>query len=43
MRAAQIQGSVAGLGFGAWHGVSALLYLVACIAALLLVWQDDFR
>jgi Domain of unknown function (DUF4149) len=43
MRAAQIEGSVAGLGFGAWHGVSALLYLVACIAALLLVWQDDFR
>jgi hypothetical protein len=43
MRAAQANGTAAGLGFGAWHGVSALLYLAACIAALLLVWQDDFR
>jgi hypothetical protein len=36
-------GSALGLGFGAWHGVSALLYLSACVLALLLVWNDDLR
>jgi hypothetical protein len=36
-------GEVMGLGFGGWHGVSAALYLVACAAALLVVWNDDFR
>jgi len=36
-------GSALGLGFGAWHGVSALLYLVACLAVLRLVWKENFR
>lgn len=32
-----------GLSFGAWHGVSALLYGIACLAALRLVWKNDLR
>ena len=36
-------GSVWGLTFGAWHGVAALLYGGACVAALLVIWNDDFR
>ena len=43
MSLAQANGTAAGLGFGAWHGVSAVLYLIACAAALVLVWKEDFR
>jgi hypothetical protein len=43
MNLAQAHGTAFGLGFGAWHGVSALLYVVACIAVLVLVWKEDFR
>ena len=43
MSLAQAQGTAFGLGFGAWHGVSALLYVAACIAVLVLVWKEDFR
>lgn len=43
MNLAQAHGSALGLGFGAWHGVSALLYIAACIAVLVLVWKEDFR
>ncbi len=43
MIAAQAHGSALGLGFGAWHGVSALLYVAACLAVLVLVWKEDFR
>ena len=39
----RVNGELLGLGFGGWHGVSAVLYLVACAAALLVVWNDDFR
>ena len=39
----RVNGEVLGLGFGAWHGISAALYLVACGAAVLVVWNDDFR
>jgi hypothetical protein len=38
---ARLSGSALGLGFGAWHGLSALLYLTACIAVLRLVWQAE--
>ena len=31
------------LSFGAWHGVAALVYLAACIAVAVLVWNEDFR
>jgi hypothetical protein len=43
MHAAQVHGTAAGLTFGAWHGVSALLYVIACLAVLVLVWNEDFR
>ena len=32
-----------GLTFGAWHGVSAVLYVVACLAVLLVIWKEDLR
>jgi hypothetical protein len=43
MVAARANGSAAGLTFGAWHGVSAVLYLLACLALLVLVWKQDVR
>ncbi|MDP9013826.1 MAG: DUF4149 domain-containing protein [Pseudomonadota bacterium] len=43
MAAARAQGAIAGLTFGAWHGVSAVLYGLACLALLLVIWRDDFR
>ncbi len=43
MAAAHARGAVASLGFGAWHGVSAALYVLACLAVLRLVWKEDFR
>jgi uncharacterized protein DUF4149 len=43
MVAARAHGAAAGLTFGAWHGVSAVLYIVACLCVLLLVWNEDFR
>jgi Domain of unknown function (DUF4149) len=43
MAAARTQGIAMGLTFGAWHGVSAVLYLAACLALLVAVWKQDFR
>jgi hypothetical protein len=43
MAMAREQGSAAGLSFLAWHGVSMLLYVGACLLLLLAVWKDDFR
>jgi hypothetical protein len=43
MAAARAQGSAAGLTFGAWHGVSAVLYVLACLAVLALILREDFR
>jgi hypothetical protein len=43
MSLAQLRGSAAGLSFLAWHGVSAGLYLLACVLVLVLVWKQDFR
>jgi hypothetical protein len=43
MAQAHDHGTAAGLGFGAWHGVSALFYVSACLAVLRLVWNEDFR
>jgi hypothetical protein len=40
MARAQERGAAFGLGFGAWHGVSALLYLLACLALAVLLWKD---
>ena len=36
-------GSALGLGFGAWHGVSALLYLVACAAVAIHIYSNNSR
>jgi hypothetical protein len=43
MSLALSQGHAAGLSFGAWHGVGAALYVMACLAALVLVWKQDLR
>jgi hypothetical protein len=43
MAAAHARGAVAGLTFGAWHGVSAVIYVLACLAVLLLIWKEQFR
>jgi hypothetical protein len=43
MESARLHGSALGLGFGPWHGVSALLYLVGCACVLVLIWNDDLR
>ena len=31
------------MSFIVWHGASALLYVITCIAMLLLIWNEDFR
>ena len=41
METARTHGSAFGLSFGAWHGVSMLLYLLASIAALALIWKNE--
>jgi hypothetical protein len=41
MMRAHADGTAASLSFGAWHGVSAVLYLMACAAVLLLVWREE--
>jgi hypothetical protein len=45
MASARANGTAAGLSFGAWHGVSALLYVAACLALLVVVvvWKQDSR
>jgi hypothetical protein len=43
MEAAQARGAFFGLTFGAWHGVSAVLYLIACVGLLSVIWKQDFR
>jgi uncharacterized membrane protein len=40
---AHARGSVAGMSFIVWHGASAVLYVITCIALLLLIWNEDFR
>ena len=43
MSLAQAQGSAWGLVFGAWHGVSAGLYVLACVCVVVLIYQDEYR
>jgi hypothetical protein len=43
MNRAHAEGAAMGLGFGAWHGISALVYVTACVLVLLLIWNDDLR
>ena len=39
MEHAHAQGAALGLSFGAWHGVSAVGYLIGCILVLGVVWK----
>jgi hypothetical protein len=43
MTLAQRQGGIAGLSFGAWHGISAVLYLFACLCVLAIIFKDEYR
>ena len=43
MESARAHGAAVGLSFGAWHGVSAVLYIVACLGLLLVVWKENLR
>jgi len=43
MEKAQLHGTALGLGFGAWHGVSAVLYVLAALGVLGIVWNENFR
>ena len=43
MSVAHARGTFAGVGFGAWHGVSAILYVAACLLVLVLVWREEVR
>jgi hypothetical protein len=40
---AQAHGKAAGLGFGAWHGISAGLYVLACLCVLIMIYKDEYR
>lgn len=40
MASAHTRGALAGLSFGAWHGVSAVIYVLACLAVIVLICQD---
>jgi Domain of unknown function (DUF4149) len=39
MEQAHVQGTALGLSFGAWHGVSAVGYLIGCILVLWVIWK----
>ncbi len=43
MTLAHLRGAAAGLSFGAWHGVSALVYGIACVLVVVLVWKQQPR
>ena len=41
MARAHARGAVAGLSFVAWHAVSALLYVAACLLVVALIWRQE--
>lgn len=41
METARLQGSALGLGFGPWHGVSALLYVIACLLVAVMMFRKE--
>jgi uncharacterized protein DUF4149 len=43
MSRALAHGSSAGLSFGAWHGVSAGLYVLACLCVVVMIYKDEYR
>jgi hypothetical protein len=40
MEQAHAQGTVIGLSFGAWHGLSAIVYLTGCLLVLWVIWKE---
>ena len=42
MARALVHGAVAGLNFGAWHGVSAGLYVLACLCVVVMIYKDEY-
>lgn len=42
MEVAHAQGAALGLGFGAWHGVSALIYVAACLCLVVPICKAEF-
>lgn len=43
MRLAREHGGVAGVSFGAWHGISAGLYVLACLCVVVMIYKDEYR
>lgn len=43
MTLAQTHPGAAYLSFGAWHGISAGLYLLACLCVIVMIYQDEYR
>jgi hypothetical protein len=43
MSLAHTGGAAGGLSFGAWHGVSAILYIAACLAVAVTIVRADSR
>jgi hypothetical protein len=43
MTQAQMHGGTAYLSFGAWHGISAGLYVLACLCVLIMIYKDEYR
>lgn len=41
MTLAQTHPGAAYLSFGAWHGISAGLYLLACLCVIVMIYQDE--
>jgi hypothetical protein len=39
MEQAQAQGAALGLSFGAWHGVSAVGYVIGCLLVAWVIWK----
>jgi hypothetical protein len=42
MTYAQTHGGTAILSFGAWHGISAGIYLLACLCVLGLICREEY-
>jgi hypothetical protein len=42
MEQARLHGRALGLGFGPWHGIAALVYVIACLAVVRIVWKDAY-
>ena len=42
MADARSRGAAGGLSFGAWHGISAVVYVLACLAVVVLICKERF-